>query len=153
MGDTYSRFASHDIINISNGKIYELKSTIMEPTRKDASSFSPDNKSDYLCFLEIDINELTYKLYGPHDYKIVDDLHVNKKETFNTQQKSRRRPRGSLRELLQRKNLYKPDKAGYIKDILSIDRNITKLKLDNTYLTTEEINNLNSIIENIQRNI
>jgi hypothetical protein len=104
-----------DIINYKTGDITEVKSTII---KNDLTSFSPKNTAKNITFIEFDLKNHQYKLYGPFLYSILDDVYVNANETFKNQQLSGRRPRISMQKVLKELQLYKPSKSGSIKSVL-----------------------------------
>jgi len=93
---------SYDVLNTQNGSRIQIKASSIE---KDLSTFGPRSEWDELFFLDFSAGDGSFKAY-----KIEADWiykhKVNKKQTFEDQQKQGKRPRFSIVEnIIKIKNL------------------------------------------------
>lgn len=104
---------SFDCVIKKTGEGVQVKSASIE---NDCTSFGPTSTWDLLYFMDfapkgiVDGNIYIYKIDFPLDNIV---LNNKKHETFSDQQKQGRRPRLSIKELIQERNI-QPEKKIYI---------------------------------------
>lgn len=97
---------SYDAVDIQTGEGIQIKSASID---KDCTSFGPTSEWDKLIFEDFapnGTNDGTIAFYHvPSEYIYSSILNHNKNETFIDQQKQGRRPRLSLKEIINHHNI------------------------------------------------
>lgn len=97
-----------DCLNIKTGEKIQIKAASIYP---DATSFSPNSDYDKVYFLDFSKGDGSFKVYDI-PLELIKKTVVNKKknETFEDQQKQKRRPRFSITNEIILPNNFKPVK-------------------------------------------
>lgn len=97
---------SYDVVNTRTGKRIQIKGSSVV---SDLSSFGPKSEWDELFFLDFSANDGSFKVYKIEASWIYKHK-VNKKQTFESQQKQGRRPRFSIVDNIIKPRNLKPVK-------------------------------------------